>query len=58
MKIMEQQNKQEQSQDFMEVLQYMAERQVQLGVMADVLQSVRKQLSNMQNTQTKGDNVY
>lgn len=53
MKIMEQQNRQEQSQDFMEMFRYMAGMQVQLGVMADELQNVRKQLSAMQNTNPK-----
>lgn len=55
-KIMEQQNRQEQSQDFMEVFRYMAGMQVQLGVMADELQNVRKQLSDMQNTNPKAEN--
>lgn len=50
-KIMEQQNRQEQSQDFMEIFRYMAGMQVQLGVMADELQNVRKQLSAIENTQ-------
>lgn len=50
-KIMEQQNRQEQSQDFMEIFRYMAGMQVQLGVMADELQNVRKQLSVIENTQ-------
>ena len=54
--IMEQQNRQEQSQDFMEVFRYMAGMQVQLGVMADELQNVRKQLSDMQNTNPKAEN--
>ena len=56
MKIMEQQSRQEQSQDFMEVFRYMAGMQVQLGVMADELQNVRKQLSDMQNTNPKAEN--
>lgn len=55
-KIMEQQNRQEQSQDFMEIFRYMAGMQVQLGVMADELQNVRKQLSAMQNTNPKAEN--
>lgn len=50
-KIMEQQNRHEQSQDFMEIFRYMAGMQVQLGVMADELQNVRKQLSAIENTQ-------
>lgn len=56
MEIMEQQNRQEQSQDFMEVFRYMAGMQVQLGVMADELQNVRKQLSDMQNMNPKAEN--
>ena len=56
MEIMEQQNRQEQSQDFMEIFRYMAGMQVQLGVMADELQNVRKQLSDMQNTNPKAEN--
>lgn len=55
-KIMEQQSRQEQAQDFMEVFRYMAGMQVQLGVMADELQNVRKQLSDMQNTNPKAEN--
>lgn len=55
-KIMEQQNMQEQSQDFMEIFRYMAGMQVQLGVMADELQNVRKQLSAMENTQPNAEN--
>ena len=55
-KIMEQQSRQEQSQDFMEVFRYMAGMQVQLGVMADELQNVRKQLSDMRNTNPKAEN--
>lgn len=55
-KIMEQQSRQEQSQDFMEVFRYMAMMQVQLGVMADELQNVRKQLFDMQNTNPKAEN--
>lgn len=55
-KIMEQQNRQEQSQDFMEIFRYMAGMQVQLGVMADELQNVRKQLSAIENTQPNAEN--
>lgn len=55
-KIMEQQNRQEQSQDFMEIFRYMAGMQVQLGVMADELQNVRKQLFAMENTQPNAEN--
>lgn len=55
-KIMEQQNRQEQSQDFMEIFRYMAGMQVQLGVMADELQNVRKQLSAIENTQPDAEN--
>lgn len=55
-KIMEQQNRQEQSQDFMEIFRYMAGMQAQLGVMADELQNVRKQLSAMENTQPAAEN--
>lgn len=54
-KIMEQQNRQEQSQDFMEIFRYMAGMQVQLGVMADELQNVRKQLSAIENTQPNAE---
>lgn len=55
-KIMEQQNRQEQSQDFMEIFRYMAGMQVQLGVMADELQNVRKQLSAIEHTQPDAEN--
>lgn len=55
-KIMEQQNRQEQSQDFMEIFRYMAGMQVQLGVMADELQNVRKQLSAIEHIQPDAEN--
>ena len=43
----------EQSQDFMEVLQYIAGMQLQLSAMVDELQGVRKQLEKMQESQPK-----
>lgn len=53
LKIMEQQSMNEQSQDFMEVLQYIAGMQVQLGAMVEELQGVRTQLAEMQSNQPK-----
>ncbi|MDL2301016.1 hypothetical protein LJC58_01530 [Lachnospiraceae bacterium OttesenSCG-928-D06] len=51
--IMEQQSMREQSQDFMEVLRYIAGMQVQLGAMVEELQGVRTQLAEMQSSQPK-----
>ena len=51
LKIMEQQSMREQSQDFMEVLRYIAGMQVQLGAMVEELQGVRTQLAEMQSSQ-------
>lgn len=51
--IMEQQSMREQSQDFMEVLRYIAGMQVQLGAMVEELQGVRTQLAEMQSNQPK-----
>ena len=53
MDIMSQQGMKEQSQDFLEVLQYVAGMQVQLSVMVDELQGVREQLAEMQKNQPK-----
>ena len=53
MDIMGQQGMKEQSQDFLEVLQYVAGMQVQLSVMVDELQGVREQLAEMQKNQPK-----
>lgn len=53
LKIMEQQSMKEQSQDFMEVLRYIAGMQVQLGAMVEELQGVRTQLAEMQSSQPK-----
>lgn len=51
--LLEQQNMREPSQDFMEVLQYIAGMQIQLSVMVDELQSVREQLGKIQESQPK-----
>ena len=48
MELLGQQGMKEQSQDFMEVLQYIAGMQLQLSAMVDELQGVRKQLERMQ----------
>lgn len=48
MEILEKQNMREQSQDFMEVVQYVAGMQVQLAVMVDELHGVKEQLADMQ----------
>lgn len=53
MDIMEQQGMNEQSQDFLEVLNFVAGMQVQLSVMVDELQGVREQLAQMQKNQPK-----
>ena len=53
MELMGQQDMKEQSQDFMEVLQYIAGMQLQLSAMVDELQGVRKQLEKMQESQPK-----
>lgn len=46
--ILEKQNMREQSQDFMEVVQYVAGMQVQLAMMVDELHGVKEQLADMQ----------
>ena len=53
MDIMGQQGMKEQSQDFLEVLNFVAGMQVQLSVMVDELQGVREQLAHMQKNQPK-----
>lgn len=53
MDIMVQQGMKEQSQDFLEVLNFVAGMQVQLSVMVDELQGVREQLAEMQKNQPK-----
>ena len=53
MDIMGQQGMKEQSQDFLEVLNFVAGMQVQLSVMVDELQGVREQLVEMQKNQPK-----
>ena len=53
MDIMGQQGMNEQSQDFLEVLNFVAGMQVQLSVMVDELQGVREQLAQMQKNQPK-----
>ena len=53
MDIMGQQGMNEQSQDFLEVLNFVAGMQVQLCVMVDELQGVREQLAEMQKNQPK-----
>lgn len=53
MDIMGQQGMNEQSQDFVEVLRYVAGMQLQLGAMVDELQGVREQLAEMQKNQPK-----
>ena len=50
MELLNQQNMREQSQDFMELFKYAAGMQLQLAVMADELQGVRQQLSQLQET--------
>ena len=51
MELMEQQNMKEQSQDFVEVLRYVAGMQLQIGAMVGELQGVREQLANMQESE-------
>ncbi len=51
--LLNQQNMKEQSQDFMGIFWYVAGMQVQLSAMADELQGVREQLSQMQENQPK-----
>lgn len=53
MELLGQQGMKEHSQDFMEVLQYIAGMQLQLSAMVDELQEVRKQLEKMQERQPK-----
>ncbi|WP_418875663.1 DUF6674 family protein [Waltera sp.] len=43
----------EQSQDFMELFQYVAGMQLQLAVMTDELQGVKEQLSQLRKTSPK-----
>lgn len=51
--LLNQQNMGEQSQDFMELFKYAAGMQLQLAVMADELQGVKEQLSQLQENQPK-----
>lgn len=51
-----QQGMREPSQDFMEVLQYIAGMQIQLAAMVDELQGVREQLGKMQESQPEHKN--
>ena len=53
MELLNQQNMNEQSQDFMGVFWYVAGMQVQLAAMVGELQGVREQLSQMQEKQPK-----
>ncbi len=53
MELLSQQNMGEQSQDFMELFQYVVGMQLQLAVMVDELQGVRQQLSQLQENQPK-----
>ena len=53
MELLGQQNTSGQSQDFMEIFQYMAGMQLQLTAMVGELQGVREQLSRMQENQPK-----
>ena len=53
MELLNQQNMREQSQGFMEFFKYAAGMQLQLAVMADELQGVRQQLSQLQEKQPK-----
>jgi len=53
MELLKQQNMGEQSQDFMELFQYVAGMQLQLAVMVDELQGVRQQLEQLQENQPK-----
>ena len=53
MELLSQQNMGEQSQDFMELFQYVAGMQLQLAVMVDELQGVRQQLEQLQENQPK-----
>ena len=53
MELLNQQNMREQSQDLMEFFKYAAGMQLQLAVMADELQGVRQQLSQLQENQPK-----
>ena len=53
MELLNQQNMREQSQGFMEFFKYAVGMQLQLAVMADELQGVRQQLSQLQEKQPK-----
>jgi len=53
MELLEQQNMREQSQDFTEIFQFVAGMQIQLSVMVEELQTVRKQLDDLQDNQPK-----
>lgn len=53
MELLNQQNMREQSQGFMEFFKYAVGMQLQLAVMADELQGVRQQLSQLQENQPK-----
>lgn len=48
MELLEKQNMREQSQDFMEVVQYVAGMQIQLAAMVDELHGVKEQLADIQ----------
>lgn len=56
MELLGQQGMREPSQDFMEVLQYIAGMQIQLAAMVDELQGVREQLGKMQESQPEHKN--
>lgn len=56
MELLGQQGMREPSQDFMEVLQYIAGMQIQLAAMVDELQGVREQLGKMQESQPEQKN--
>lgn len=56
MELLGQQGMREPSQDFMEVLQYIAGMQIQLTAMVDELQGVREQLGKMQESQPEHKN--
>ena len=53
MELMGQQGRKEQSQDFVEVLRYIAGMQLQLGVIVNELQGVKEQLEKLQENQPK-----
>lgn len=53
MELLEQQNMRNQSQDLTELFRYVAGMQIQLSVMVEELQSVRKQLADVRDNQPK-----